>query len=45
MDDDVKLFFALTNAIFDAGIVAWDNKRAFDSVRPITAVRYLFRDQ
>ena len=42
LDDDVKMFFALTNAIFDAGIVAWDNKRHFDSVRPITAIRYLF---
>lgn len=39
LDEDVKLFFALGNAIFDAGIVAWDAKRAFDSVRPITAVR------
>jgi hypothetical protein len=45
LDADVKMFFALTNAIFDAGIVAWDNKRAFDSVRPITAVRYLFEGQ
>ena len=26
-------------AIFDAGICAWDNKRAYDSVRPITAIR------
>jgi hypothetical protein len=39
---DVKLFFALTNAVFDAGCCAWDNKRAFDSVRPITAIRTLF---
>ncbi|MGW0879740.1 vanadium-dependent haloperoxidase [Streptomyces sp. NPDC002671] len=39
---DVKMFFALNNALLDAGIVAWDNKRAFDSVRPITAIRYLF---
>ncbi len=45
LDLDVKLFFALTNAIFDAGICAWDNKRAFDSVRPITAIRFLFRGQ
>jgi hypothetical protein len=45
VDADVKLFFALTNAVFDASICCWDNKRAFDSVRPITAVRYLFRDQ
>jgi hypothetical protein len=42
LDQAVKLFFALTNAIFDAGCCAWDNKVAFDSVRPITAVRWLF---
>jgi hypothetical protein len=42
IDRDVKLFFALTSAIFDAGCCAWDNKCAFDSVRPITAIRYLF---
>jgi hypothetical protein len=43
LDQAVKLFFALTNAIFDAGCCAWDNKVAFDSVRPITAIRWLFR--
>jgi len=43
LDRDVKLFFVLTNAIFDAGICAWDNKCAFVSVRPITAIRYLFQ--
>jgi uncharacterized protein DUF6851/vanadium-dependent haloperoxidase-like protein len=42
VDDDVKMFFALTNAIFDAGIAAWDAKRAFDSVRPVTAISLLF---
>jgi uncharacterized protein DUF6851/vanadium-dependent haloperoxidase-like protein len=45
LDLDVKLFFALTNALADAAICAWDNKRAFASVRPITAVRYLFEGQ
>lgn len=45
LDADVKLFFAVTNALFDASIVAWDAKRAYDSVRPITAVRFLFRNQ
>jgi len=45
LDADVKLFFALTNAVFDASICCWDNKRFFNSVRPITAVRYLFRGQ
>jgi hypothetical protein len=43
IDLDVKLFFALTNGVFDAGICAWDNKCEFASVRPITAIRYLFR--
>jgi hypothetical protein len=42
LERDVKLFFALTNATFDAGCCAWDNKCAFHSVRPITAIRYLF---
>jgi hypothetical protein len=45
LDQAVKLFFALTNAIFDAGICAWDNKRAYDSVRPITAIRVAFQGQ
>jgi hypothetical protein len=43
LDQAVKLFFAVANGIFDAGICAWDDKRAFDSVRPITAIRYTFQ--
>ena len=39
----VKLLFALKNAIFDAGCCAWDAKVTYDSVRPITSVRWLFR--
>src|SRR5205823_2452145 len=42
LDQDVKLFFALANAVFDASIVAWDCKRAYDYVRPVTAVHFLF---
>ena len=42
LDDDVKMFFALTNALLDASIAAWDAKRAYDSVRPITAIHFLF---
>src|SRR2546428_10119666 len=38
----VKMFFALANAVFDAGIVAWDCKRAYDYARPVTAVHFLF---
>jgi hypothetical protein len=42
LDEDVRLFFALTGALLDAGVAAWDAKRVFDSVRPVTAVRFLF---
>jgi hypothetical protein len=41
LDDDVKMFFALSNAMLDASIAVWDCKRAFDYVRPITAIRFL----
>ena len=44
-DQDIKMFFALSNALGDAAIAAWDAKRAYDSVRPITAVRYLMSGQ
>ena len=45
VDDDAKLFFALGNALFDAGIACWDCKMAYDSVRPITAIHNLYRGQ
>jgi hypothetical protein len=45
LDEDVKLFFALSGALLDAGIACWDAKRAYDSVRPITAVHFLFAGQ
>ncbi|MDQ3226777.1 MAG: vanadium-dependent haloperoxidase [Chloroflexota bacterium] len=41
LDDDVKLMFAMSNAMLDASIAVWDCKRAFDYVRPVTAVRFL----
>jgi hypothetical protein len=44
-DDDVKMFFTLTNAMLDASIAAWDAKRNYDSVRPVTAIPLLFRDK
>lgn len=43
LDDDVKVFFALSNAMFDASIAAWDAMRSYDSVRPSTAIPFLFR--
>jgi hypothetical protein len=42
LDDDAKMFFALSNAMLDTSIAAWDAKRAYDSVRPITAIPLLF---
>jgi hypothetical protein len=45
LDQDVRMFFALSNATFDAGILAWRLKRQFDYARPITAVRFLFNGQ
>ncbi|WP_158219592.1 DUF6851 domain-containing protein [Ideonella sp. A 288] len=45
IDQDVKMFFALHNASFDAGIAAWHLKRKYDGVRPITSVRYFRQGQ
>lgn len=42
LDGDVKLYFALNNALMDAGIFAWRSKRELDYVRPITAIRTLY---
>lgn len=41
VDDDAKMFFALTAAIHDAGIAAWAAKSKFDSVRPVTTIPFL----
>ncbi|GAA5066208.1 hypothetical protein HNP84_001182 [Thermocatellispora tengchongensis] len=43
--EDVKMFFALANAVMDAGIAAWEVKRDHDTARPITAIRFLYRGQ
>jgi hypothetical protein len=45
LDQEVKLFFILNNALLDTSIAAWDAKRVYDSVRPITAIHELFKDQ
>lgn len=38
---DVKLYFALNGAVYDAAIAAWDHKRVYDTSRPVTLVRYM----
>ncbi len=45
LDDDVKLFFLLANAVFDAGIACWEVKRFYDYIRPVSAIRHLFSGQ
>lgn len=43
LPETIKLFFAVTNAVFDASIAVWEAKRFYDYCRPITAIRHLFR--
>lgn len=45
LDQDVKSMFLLGNAMLDASIACWETKRFYNNSRPITAIRYLFRDQ
>ncbi|HEV7665904.1 MAG TPA: hypothetical protein VGQ62_20400, partial [Chloroflexota bacterium] len=38
---DVKLYLALNGAVHDAAIAAWGAKGHYDSVRPISMIRYM----
>lgn len=38
---DVKLYFALNGAVHDAAVAAWGLKGHYDSVRPVSMIRYL----
>jgi PAP2 superfamily len=39
------MFFVLGNALLDASVAVWDCKVAFDHVRPVSAVRFLYAGQ
>ncbi len=41
MEWDVKTYFALNGALHDAAIAAWGSKGYYDSVRPISMIRYM----
>jgi len=41
LDEDAKLFFALGNSVFDAGISTWEAKTFYDYTRPVRTVREL----
>jgi hypothetical protein len=45
LDEDVKLYFALNAALFDASIACWEAKRAYDFIRPQSAIRFLYQGQ
>lgn len=45
IDDDVKLYFALNAALFDSSIAAWDAKRTYDCIRPISAIQHKYAGQ
>ena len=45
LDDDVKLFFVLANALLDVSVGVWDCKVAFDYIRPVSAIRFLLAGQ
>jgi len=41
----VKLLFLQSNAVYDAGIAIWEAKRIYDTVRPITTIQCLYKNQ
>jgi hypothetical protein len=43
LDRDVKLFFSVGNVTFDAFVACWEAKRYYDSSRPWTLVRHLYK--
>ncbi|MGH9777012.1 MAG: vanadium-dependent haloperoxidase, partial [Candidatus Acidiferrales bacterium] len=45
LDQDVKLFFAIGNVVFDAFISCWETKRYYDNSRPWTLIRHYERGQ
>lgn len=42
LDDDVKMYFALTNSAFDAFIACWDAKMHYDYARPQALIHAFF---
>ncbi|WP_264321262.1 vanadium-dependent haloperoxidase [Zarconia navalis] len=41
LDEDAKMFFALGNAAFDAGVATWEAKVVYDYTRPVRTIRDL----
>jgi hypothetical protein len=45
LDLDVQMFFALNAAELDTSIAVWDAKRFYDSIRPVSVIRYYLGGQ
>lgn len=45
LKNDVKLFFALNAALHDAAVCVWYVKLHYNSIRPISAIRFLYKNQ
>jgi hypothetical protein len=43
LDQFVQYDFLTNMAAFDGGIAAWKEKARFDTVRPVTAIRHLYK--
>lgn len=43
LEASTHLFFALNGALLDAGIATWEAKRAYDYIRPASAIRWLMQ--
>lgn len=41
--DCIRLYFALCNGLLDASIACWECKRQYDSARPITVIRDMYK--
>lgn len=45
LENDVKMFFALNNALLDASIATWEAKYAYNYIRPQSAIHDMYYDQ
>lgn len=45
LGEDARMFMALTGSLLDAGVVAWDAKRAYDFIRPVSAIAWYYEGE
>lgn len=45
LSQDVKMHFAMTNAMLDTSIAVWGYKRQFDYARPVSTIHALFNNR